>query len=105
MVLLVYVDDILLAGPNKSLIKQTHQLLEQHFKLKVVGDLHYFLGLEIAHSSHGISLCQRKYTLQLLEDTGYLGAKPLPTPMDSNITLNSTDGNLLPEPSQYSRLP
>lgn len=104
IILIVYVDDILLAGPNATLIHQTRKSLEAHFKLKVVGDLHYFLGLEIAHSPQGISLCQRKYTLQLLHDTGFLAAKPLPTPMDPNISLNDIDGDPLTDPTQYKRL-
>lgn len=60
--MLVYVDDhhdILLAGPNSDLIQQAKEILEANFKLKVIGDLHYFLGLEIAKSPKGITLCQK----------------------------------------------
>lgn len=104
VVLIVYVDDILLAGPNSALIDTTRQLLEDHFKLRIIDDLHYFLGVEIAHSPQGICLCQRKYTLQLLDDVGFLAAKPLPTPMDPNVALNDTDGCPLTDPTQYRRL-
>lgn len=97
--LLVYVDDILTVGPDPTSIAHTRQLLEDNFKLRVLSDMHYFLGLEITHSSHGISLCRRKYALQLLDDTGYLGAKPLHTPMDSNVDLNETNGEPLADPT------
>lgn len=104
VVLLVYVDDITLAGPNTTLLQQTQQLLEKHFKLKVLGKLQYFLGLEIATSPKGIHLCQHKYVVQLLQETSFLAAKPLSYPMDPNLHLNDFDGTPLEDPSQYRRL-
>ena len=74
------------------------------FKLKVLGSLKYFLGLEISKSSKGISLSQRKYTLSLLDDIGYLGSKPTHLHMDTNLKLTLTEGNLIPDPSLYRRL-
>ena len=76
ILLLVYMDDIIIAGPNKSLITKVTVQLQGLFKLKVLGDLKYFLGLEIAKSVKGIHLNQRKYTLELLEDTGFTNCKP-----------------------------
>lgn len=86
------------------MMTSTTRLLQNTFKLKLIGDLKYFLGLEIAISSKGIHLCQRKYILQLLEDTGYLDAKPLSVPMDPSIKFNDTDGTPLYDISQYRRL-
>lgn len=104
VILLVYVDDIILAGPDLSLIHKVQTWLEENFKLKIIGDLKYFLGLEIAKSTKGIHLCQRKYAVQLLQDTGYISAKRLPIPMDPNIHLNDVDGDPLPDVSMYRRL-
>ncbi|MCI01942.1 hypothetical protein A2U01_0022972, partial [Trifolium medium] len=104
VILLVYVDDIVLAGPDHSRLKQVEDLLQQHFKLKILGDLKYFLGLEIAKSKQGIHLCQRKYTLQLLQDTGTTAAKPTLVPMDPGNSLNDTDGEALTDISSYRRL-
>ena len=82
--LLVYVDEIIVAGPDQKLIAEIQLMLAKHFKIKVIGDLKYFLGLEIAKSPRGIHLCQHKYTLQLLTDTDFAASKPQSVPMDPN---------------------
>ncbi|XP_024024810.1 uncharacterized protein LOC112092560 [Morus notabilis] len=102
--LLVYVDDIVITSPSLDTVQQLKSFLHTQFKLKDLGSLKYFLGLEIARSSSGIVLSQRHYTLQLLEDTGFLASKPVSVPMDPKLQLNATDGDLLPEASQYRRL-
>ncbi|XP_062118563.1 uncharacterized mitochondrial protein AtMg00810-like [Humulus lupulus] len=102
--LLVYVDDIIITGPDLHQLHQIQQTLHTHFKLKALGPLKYFLGFEIARSSAGLFLSQRQYTLQLLQDTGYLGSKPAATPMDPRAKLDSTSGQPLHDPSQFRRL-
>lgn len=104
IVLLVYVDDIIIAGPNHDLLASTKDLLEHHFKLKILGDVKYFLGLEIAKSDKGIHFCQHKYAPQLLSDTGLTTAKPATIPMDPRISLSETEGDLLPDAAEYRRL-
>ena len=102
--LLVYVDDILLTGNDPSCIADLKQLLDTKFGLKDLGLLKYFLGLEVARSAKGISLNQRKYCLEILQDTGTLGSKPLRTPMEQNLHLSKDVGKLIPDASQYRKL-
>ncbi|KAK9939067.1 hypothetical protein M0R45_015776 [Rubus argutus] len=102
--LLVYVDDVILAGNSLDDIVKTKQFLSNCFKLKDMGQLKYFLGIEVARSKKGIALCQRKYALEILEDTGFLGAKPSRFPVDQGLSLTQADGSLLIDPSQYRRL-
>ena len=52
--------------------------------MKELGELKYFLGIEIAQSKHGIFLSQRKYVLDLLAKTGMLDCKPVDTPIEQN---------------------
>ena len=103
-VLLVYVDDILLTGNDLGCITDLKHLLNTKFGLKDLGSLKYFLGLKVARSDRGISLNQRKYCLEILQDTGFLGSKPVRTPMEQNLHLSKDVGKLLPDASQYRKL-
>jgi hypothetical protein len=102
--LLVYVDDIVLAGNSSLEIQNVKLFLDQKFKIKDLGKLRYFLGLEIARSPQGIFVNQRKYTLELLQDSGFLAAKPVNIPFNPTTKLSSTDGAPLDDPSSYRRL-
>jgi hypothetical protein len=102
--LLVYVDDIILAGNSLAEFTRIKQLLDSQFKIKDLGQLKYFLGIEVAHSQHGISICQRKYCLDLLHDTGLLGAKPAKTPLDPSVKLHQDKAKPFTDISGYRRL-
>lgn len=67
-ILLVYVDDIILVGNSLSEFTHIKSIMHSSFKINDLGKLKYFLDLEVTHSQHGISLCQKKYCLDLLSD-------------------------------------
>ena len=102
-ILLVYVDDIILTGKIILEIQDITTLLDQEFKIKDLGDLKFFLGLEIARTTDGIHLCQRKYALDILSDSGMLGCKPHSTPMDYSMKLQMNSGNSLSDESSSSQ--
>lgn len=101
--LLVYVDDIILIGDDMHEINIMKNLLNVTFKIKDLGKLKYFLGLEIARTHEGSHLCQKKYALEILDDAGMLGAKPTTTPMQKK-TENMFEEVDIHEPSSYRRL-
>jgi len=95
-VLIVYVDDIVLTGNNEEEIRRLKLLLSKEFEIKDLGLLRFFLGMEVARSSKGISVSQRKYVLDLLKETGMIGCKPVETPMDPNTKLGAqTNGGTI----------
>lgn len=101
--IIIYVDDILLASSNSTIVENFKKHLGKHFKYKDLGRPKYFLGLEIAQNKQGISVCQRKYVLDLLHDTGLTGCKPSSTPMDYNTKIRN-DGSPLTDQKAYRRL-
>nr|GEU94285.1 zinc finger, CCHC-type [Tanacetum cinerariifolium] len=102
--ILVYVDDILAVGKDSAFISTIKQHLHKQFSIKDLGPLHYYLGIEFMRNSSGLAMSQMKYALELLECAEVLENKPIATPMDLIIKLNSTYGNLLPDPSTYRTL-
>ncbi|CAL2238958.1 unnamed protein product [Prunus armeniaca] len=101
--LLIYVDDILITGNNVAMINSLKQFLHTQFRIKDLGDLKYFLGIEVSRSKQGICISLRKYTLEILKDAGILGARPISFPMEQNIKL-SNEGEILKDPAKYRRL-
>lgn len=98
---MLYVDDIIITGPSESSINDTKYYLHIQLKLRDLGDLKYFLGLKIIHLTQGITLNQRKYTLQLLEDTRFLTCKMKSIPMDPQKILDATMGDPIKDIFQY----
>ncbi|CAM8895988.1 unnamed protein product [Rhodiola kirilowii] len=81
---LVYVDDLIIAGIDSSSITRFKDYLHSCFHMKDLGILKYFLGLEIANGKDGLFVSQRKYALDILSEAGLLGAKPTDFPLPPN---------------------
>lgn len=96
--ILVYVDDLIISGDSNSAINPFKAYLSTCFYMKDLGNLKYFLGLEVARSLQEIYLCQRKYSLEIVTECGLLGCKPAGSPMDQNHTLGRAQGAFLPDP-------
>ena len=73
--LVVYVDDIVITGSDQNSIQKLKQHIFTHFQTKDLGKLKYFLEIEIVQSSSDVVLSQRKYALDILEETGMLDCK------------------------------
>jgi Reverse transcriptase (RNA-dependent DNA polymerase)/Integrase core domain/gag-polypeptide of LTR copia-type/GAG-pre-integrase domain len=84
VVILIYVDDLIITGSDKRGIIDLKLHLGREFDIKDLGNLKYFLGIEIARSQKGLFLSQRKYILDLLRESGKMGVKPANIPMDYN---------------------
>ena len=83
VILLLYVDDLFLTGDEKHITDCKNKLAEE-FKMKYIGLMHYFLGLEVWQSPKGIFLNQGKYEVEILKIFDMLA-----TPMDTNLKFSS----------------
>ena len=84
LALLVYVDDMIIASNDMATVTDLKYALSERFKVRDLGPLKYFLGMEIARTTVGISICQQKHALELISKVGYLGCKPTAVPVEPN---------------------
>ena len=82
IVILIYVDDIIITGSDKNGIASTKEFLKATFDIKDLGELKYFLGIEMCRSKEGMFMSQRKYTLDILKEAGDLGGRTAKTPLE-----------------------
>jgi len=83
---------LLLTGSNSLLLQRVIQLLSSEFKLRDLGSVHYFLGIEVQSTSMGLMLRQHKYILDILTRAGMLSCKPVDTP------ISTSKATILPDP-------
>nr|XP_016485578.1 PREDICTED: uncharacterized mitochondrial protein AtMg00810-like [Nicotiana tabacum] len=81
----------MITGNNDKLLCDTRIELQKKFKMKDLGELEFFLGIEFARSKKGILMCQRKYALELISEAGLGGAKPSGAPLELNKKLTSVE--------------
>jgi hypothetical protein len=104
ILLLLYVDDMIITGDDITGIQELKQFLSQHFEMKDLGPLNYFLGLEISSSSDGYYLTQAKYISDLLSRANLTDSKIVDTPTELNTRLTPHDGEPLRDFTLYRHL-
>ena len=88
----VYVDDIIFGSTNMQLVEEFSELIQGEFEMSLMGELNYFLGLQIKQLKEGTLVCQTKFCKELLKRFGMEDAKSIDTPM-------ATNGNLEKDPN------
>ncbi|RVW17531.1 Retrovirus-related Pol polyprotein from transposon RE2 [Vitis vinifera] len=102
--LIVYVDDMVVTGNDHEERKALQNYLFREFEMKDLGPLKYFLGIEVSRSSEGIFLSQRKYALDLLQETGMSGCQPVNTPIVEGLKLCVESNQVSIDKERYQRL-
>jgi hypothetical protein len=92
MFVLIYVNDIIVASSTPDATQVLLKLLGQEFALKDLGELSYFLGIEVNQTKNGIKLTQEKYAGDLLKRVGMSNCKGVYTPLAANEKLSATKG-------------
>jgi len=102
--LLAYVDDILLTGSNSAVLHRLITLLQSEFKLRDLGSVYFFLGIEVKSTAMGILLSQHKYTLDIIQRAGMTSCKPVDTPLSASSKLGLIPGTLYSDPTRYRQI-
>jgi histone deacetylase 1/2 len=92
---LIYVDDIIVTSSSDKAISALLHDLNADFALKDLGDLHFFLGIEVKKTQTGLLLTREKYAADLLAKVGMKDCTTSPTPLSSTEKLSLTEGSPL----------
>ena len=104
VVITIYVDDLIVAGDSDVEVENVKGLLKQKFEMKDLGELRYFLGIEVIRTPEGIWLSQRQYALDMLSKYGMAGCKPISVPLDQNGKLSAHAGDVLEDATMYRKI-
>ncbi|KAK8674769.1 hypothetical protein V6N13_032872 [Hibiscus sabdariffa] len=91
LVVQIYVDDIIFGSTNELLCQDFAKLMQGEFEMSMMGELSFFLGLQIKQSKDGIFINQAKYIKEKLKKFGMENMKPQATPMSSSIKLDKDE--------------
>nr|GEV37603.1 hypothetical protein [Tanacetum cinerariifolium] len=83
----VYVDDIIFGSTNKDLCKAFEKLMKDKFQMSPMGELTFFLGLQVKQKQDGIFISQDKYVAEILRKFNLTDGKSASTPIDTEKPL------------------
>ncbi|GKA95541.1 putative ribonuclease H-like domain-containing protein [Tanacetum coccineum] len=90
----VYVDDIIFGSTNKELCTEFEKLMHDKFQMSSMGELNFFLGLQVKQREDGIFISQDKYVAEILRKFGFTDVRTASTPMDTEKPLlKDSDGD------------
>ncbi|WVZ84721.1 LOW QUALITY PROTEIN: hypothetical protein U9M48_031714 [Paspalum notatum var. saurae] len=89
--LLLYVDDIIFGGSTHALVSKFSEQMSSEFEMSLMGELHFFLRLQIEQGPEGTSIHQAKYTKDILKKFDMGDSKPMTTPMSTNTALDADE--------------
>ncbi|GJX48210.1 putative ribonuclease H-like domain-containing protein [Tanacetum coccineum] len=87
----VYVDDIIFGSTKKSLCTDFEQIMHKRFQMSSMGELTFFLGLQVKQKEDGIFISQDKYVGEILKKFGFSSVRTANTPMETNKVLTKDE--------------
>lgn len=103
---LLYIDDLLVAGASRKITKKVHFDLQKFFYVKDLGEVNYYLDIEIERETDwSFLLSQKRKIVKILEECGLLKSRPASTPMKTSFLSSDTEeSERLPNNSKYRRV-
>ncbi|GJY65426.1 putative ribonuclease H-like domain-containing protein [Tanacetum coccineum] len=91
MLVQVYVDDIIFGSTNKSWCDEFEALMQSRFQMSSMGELTFFLGLQVKQNKGGIFISQDKYVAEILKKFDLVNVKAAITPMETKMPLTKDE--------------
>ncbi|GJY20243.1 retrovirus-related pol polyprotein from transposon TNT 1-94 [Tanacetum coccineum] len=101
----IYVDDIIFESTNPKFSKRFEKLMHSRFEISLIGEMKFFLGLQIHQSPRGIFINQAKYALEILKKHGMEKGQSIGTPMAMKPKLDAdVIGTLIDKTDHRSKI-
>jgi hypothetical protein len=93
LIVQIYVDDIIFRSANASLCEDFSKCMQSEFEMSMMGEIKFFLGIQINQGPEGSYIHQSKYTKELLKKFDMTDCKPMKTPMHPTCTLGKDENS------------
>ncbi|GKC72386.1 retrovirus-related pol polyprotein from transposon TNT 1-94 [Tanacetum coccineum] len=101
----IYVDDIIFGSTNPKFSKRFEKLMHSRFEMSLMGEMKFFLGLQIHQSPRGIFINQAKYALEIIKKHGMEKCDTVGTPMATKPKLDANlSGKLVDQTDYHSKI-
>ncbi|XP_062197322.1 uncharacterized protein LOC133900218 [Phragmites australis] len=97
----IYVDDIIFVGSSHALVAKFAETMSKEFKMSMMGELNFFLGLQIKQTKEGTFIHQSKYTKHVLRKFDMTDAKPMSTLMPVSAALDVNENGEAVDQKEY----
>ena len=88
MIVSVYVDDLIFTGDDYDMLAEFKSSMLKEFDMSDLGNMHFFLGIEVVQREDGIFICQRKYALEILTKFGMLESNEVSSPIIPGVKIS-----------------
>ena len=104
LIVQIYHNQIIFGATNNDLCDEFSKLMRSEFEMRMMGELNFFLSLQIKQTSNETMIHQQKYVKELIKRFGIESAKPIDTPISPSTRLIMDDGSPSIEEKSYRRM-
>jgi hypothetical protein len=100
----IYVDDITFGGSSHMLVSSFQEMMEKEFQMSMMGELTFFLGIQVKQTKQGMFVHQAKYTKDLMKKFNMADLKPVSTPMSMVAALDPDENGEAVNQREYGSM-
>jgi hypothetical protein len=97
----IYVDDIIFSGSSHTLVSRFQEMMESEFQMSMMGELNFFLGIQVKQTKQGTFMHPAKYMKDLIKKFNMAELKSMSTPMSSAMSLGPDEDGKTVDQREY----
>jgi hypothetical protein len=97
----IYVDDIIFSGSSHTLMSRFQEIMKNEFQMFIMGELTFFLGIQVKQTREDNFIHQSKYTKDLIQKFNMAELKPVSTPMSMVAALDLDENGKTVDQREY----